>query len=189
MTSIVYKNSSGVVDQMLVFGYDAGTNGKGRLTSAGDANVTLSWAYDSHGRVVGKEQTVGTLVRSVGYTYTNADLTALTTPSGQAVTYTYNGNHQFTGISVNGTPVLSSVTYEPFGGANGWTWGSGDTVSRSYNADGLISQIVSASVTNGYSFTCLAHDARSGRPCWIKWGQISLSPESRQWHPGPATCR
>jgi RHS repeat-associated protein len=152
VTSIVYKNSSSVTDQTLALSYDSGTNGKGRLNSAGDGNETLSWVYDGLGRVTGKGQTVGTVTKSVGYAYTNGDLTGLATPSGQSVVYTYNSNHQVTGISVNGTTVLNSTSYEPFGGANGWTWGSGDTVSRTYNGDGLISQIVSASVTNGYSF-------------------------------------
>jgi RHS repeat-associated protein len=152
VTGIVYKNGSAVTDQTLSFSYDTGTNGKGRLVSAADGNQSLSWAYDSHGRVTGKGQTIGSLTLSVGYAYTNADLTAISTPSGQAVAYTYNSNHQVTTVKVNGTTVLSSITYEPFGGVNGWSWGSGDTVSRTYNSDGLISQIVSASVTNGYSF-------------------------------------
>jgi RHS repeat-associated protein len=152
VTSIVYKNSGGVTDQTLTFGYDAGTYGKGRLTSAGDGNHTLSWTYDFAGRVTGKGQTVGTVTLSVGYGYTNGDLTALTTPSGQGVVYSYNSNHQVTGITVNGTSLLTGVTYEPFGGVNGWSWGNGGTVTRTYNGDGLISQIVSASVTNAYSF-------------------------------------
>ena len=54
---------------------------------------------------------------------------------------------------MNGTTVLSAVTYEPFGGVNGWTLGNGtSTVSRTFNGDGLISQIVTAGVTLGYSF-------------------------------------
>ena len=49
--------------------------------------------------------------------------------------------------------MLSGVTYEPFGGVNGWTWGDGtSTVSRTFNGDGLISQIVTAGVTLGYTF-------------------------------------
>jgi RHS repeat-associated protein len=151
VTQILYQNG-GTTDQTLVFGYDAGTNGKGHLTSAGDGNHTLSWSYDALGRVIGKGQTVGTITQSVGYGYTNGELTALVTPSGQAITYTYNGNHQVSAITVNGTTLLNNVTYEPFGGVNGWGWGSGDTVARTYNTDGLISQIVSASVTNAYSF-------------------------------------
>jgi RHS repeat-associated protein len=152
VTQIVYKNSGGVSDQTITFGYDAGTNGKGRLTSASDANHSLSWSYDTHGRVTGKGLTVGTFNKSVGYGYTNADLTALVTASGQSVSYGYNSNHQATSVKVNGTTVISAVIYEPFGGVSGWTWGNSSTVSRSFNGDGLISQIVTAAVTLGYSF-------------------------------------
>src|SRR5262249_28116628 len=54
---------------------------------ASDANHSLSWTYDALGRVTGKGLTVGTITKSVGYGYTNGDLTALVTPSGQAVAY------------------------------------------------------------------------------------------------------
>jgi RHS repeat-associated protein len=151
VTSIAYK-LSGVADQTITFGYDSGTNGKGRLTSASDANHSLSWTYDPLGRVTGKGLTIGSVNKSIGYGYTNADLTSIVTPSGQSVVYGYNTNHQVTSITVNGTTVLSGVKYEPFGAANGWTWGNGSTVSRTYNGDGLVSQIVTASVTLGYSF-------------------------------------
>jgi RHS repeat-associated protein len=150
-TQIVYKNA-GVTDQTLVFQYDSGTNGKGRLTGAGDGNHTMSWTYDTLGRVTGKGQTVGTVAQSMGYAYTNGDLTGEVTPSGQSISYSYNSNHQVVGISVNGTSVLTGVTYEPFGGVNGWTWGNAATEARTYNTDGLISQIVGASATYGYAF-------------------------------------
>jgi RHS repeat-associated protein len=102
--------------------------------------------------VTGKGLTVGTVTLSVGYGYTGADLTALTTPSGQAVVYGYNSNHQITSLTVNSTTVLNAATYEPFGGVNGWTWGDGSTTSRTFDGDGLIDQIVTAGVTLGYSF-------------------------------------
>jgi YD repeat-containing protein len=152
VTSIVYKDSGGTTDQTLTLGYDSGTYGKGRLTTASDANHSLSWTYDAQGRVVGKGVTVGTVTLSVGYGYSNGNMTAITTPSGQSVVYGYNSNHQVTGITVNSTAVLSGVTYEPFGAVNGWTWGNSSTTRRSFNGDGLISQIVAAGVTLGYSF-------------------------------------
>jgi RHS repeat-associated protein len=151
VTSIAYT-LGGTTDQTLSFGYDSGTYGKGRLTGASDANHSLAWTYDFAGRVVGKGLTVGSVNLSIGYAYTNGDLTALVTPSGQAVAYSFNSNHQVTGITVNGTVVLSGVTYEPFGGVNGWTWGDGTTSTRTFNGDGLVSQIVTAGVTLGYSF-------------------------------------
>ena len=151
VNAIAYQ-SGGVADQTLLFGYDAGVNGKGRLTSAADANHSMSWSYDPLGRVTGKGVTVGTVNLSVGYGYVGGDRTAFVTPSGQAVVYGFNNNHQMTSVTVNGVAVLAGVSYEPFGRVNGWTWGDGSTVSRSFNGDGLISQIVTAGVTLGYSF-------------------------------------
>ena len=151
-TRIIYKNSSSVADQKITFGYDAGTYGKGRLTNSGDANHALAWTYDFAGRLIEKDLTVGSVKLSIGYSYTDADLTAITTPSGQLISYGYNSNHQITSIKVGSTTVLSAVTYEPFGGVNGWTWGDGTTVSRTFNGDGLISEIVTAGVTHAYTF-------------------------------------
>src|SRR5260370_27122325 len=111
----------------------------------------MSWNYDPLGRVKLKSQTIGTVTRSVGYDYTNGNLTTLTTPSGQVVFYGYNANHQVTSVAVNGTTVLNGVTYEPLGPVSGWTWGNGTTTVRTYDTDGKISQLVSAGTkTYGY---------------------------------------
>lgn len=149
--TIAYSDA-GVADQTITLTYDAGTNGKGHLTGASDANHTLSWAYDGLGRVITKTQTVGTVILTTGYGYTNGDLTTISTPSGQTITYGYNSNHQITSVSLNGTTViLSSVTYEPFGSVNGWTWGNGTAAIRTFDTDGYISQIASAG-TKTYAF-------------------------------------
>ncbi len=150
VTSVAYT-LSGTTDQTLAFTYDAGTNGKGHLTGASDASHAMTWGYDALGRVTSKSQIVGGVTKSVGYAYTNGDLTTLTTPSGQSITYGYNGNHQVTSVAVNGTTVLNSVTYEPLGPVSGWTWGNGTPTTRTYDTDGKISQIVSAG-TQTYSY-------------------------------------
>jgi hypothetical protein len=41
---------------VITYTYDAGTNGKGRLTGASDSNHSMSWTYDAQGRVIGKGQ-------------------------------------------------------------------------------------------------------------------------------------
>ena len=143
VTSVAYS-LAGTIDQSLAFTYDSGTNGQGHLMGASDASHSLGWSYDALGRVISKSQTVAGLTKSVGYSYTSGDLTTLTTPSGQAVTYGYNSNHQVTSIAVNGTTVLNGVTYEPLGPANGWIWGNTTTMSRTFNGDGFVSQIIDA---------------------------------------------
>ena len=144
MTQVAYT------DQTINYTYDAGTDGKGHLTGASDANHSMSWTYNAQGRTTGKGQTVASVTKSVGYGYTNDDLTSIVTPSGQTIAYTYT-NHQITSIAVNGTTLLSGVTYDPFGPATGWTWGNSTTSTRAYDEDGLPHQIASATVTYGYT--------------------------------------
>ncbi len=134
-------------DQTLTFGYDSGANGVGHLTSAWDANRSLAWSYDALGRVIGKTQTIGSGVsavsKSVGYTYTNGNLTSLVTPSGQTVTYGYN-NGRITSVVVNGNAVLSQVLYQPFGPVAGWTWANSTNEARVYDQDGNITNLEAA---------------------------------------------
>lgn len=150
VSTVAYKIGT-TTDQTLTFTYDINTNGVGRLRSAADASHSTSWTYDTQGRVIGKGQTIGTVTKSVGYAYTTGNLTTLTTPSGQSVTYGYNSNHQVTSVAVNGTTILNNATYEPFGAVHGWTWGNATTSSRSYDTDGRISQIAHIETSNyGY---------------------------------------
>jgi YD repeat-containing protein len=137
-------------DETIGFTYDSGTNGNGRLTGASDTNLSMAWAYDTHGRVTGKAQKIGTITRTVGYSYTNGDMTTMVTPAGQTLAYTYT-NHQITAITWNGTTILSGVTYDPFGPATGWTWGNSTSVSHTYTEDGSIASITSAADTINFS--------------------------------------
>ena len=149
VTSVAYKKGT-TTDQTITYSYDAGTNGKGKLTGAADSTHSMSWVYDPQGRVTTKGQTVGSVGKSVGYGYTNGNLTTETTPSGQTVTFSYT-NGQVTQISINGTTLLTNVVYEPFGPVRGWIWGNGTTLSRLHDTDGNASQINSAeAMTFGY---------------------------------------
>jgi RHS repeat-associated protein len=147
----------GVTDQTITYGYDAGTNQNGRLTSAADANHTLAWTYDSHGRVTGKGQTVGSTTLAIGYGYDGAGrLGNVTLPSGSVVTYGYNANGQVTSVTLNGsTTIINGITYDPFGPITGWTWGNGTFASRGFDTDGKITQVDNA---NGASLKNYSYD-------------------------------
>jgi RHS repeat-associated protein len=148
---------NGVTDQTINYGYDAGTHGLGRLTSAWDASHSLAWTYDAHGRVTGKGQTVGGTTLAIGYGYDGGGrLGNVTLPSGNVVTYGYNANGQVSSLTLNGsTTILSGITYDPFGPITGWTWGNGTTASRGFDADGKITQVDNA---NGASLKNYAYD-------------------------------
>lgn len=137
LTTLVYPGHA------VAFTYDAGTNGVGRLTRASDASQTLSWSYDSLGRVTRKIQTVGGTARTVSYTYSGGRLSSIVTPSGQTVQYGY-AQGRIASLAVNGTPLLSGVRYQPFGPVNRWTWGNGTSTVRTYSQDMLVTRLESA---------------------------------------------
>lgn len=93
----------------------------------------------------------GALIRSVNHTYSSAgQLTQLTTPSGQAITCYYS-NGKVTAISVNNTPLIALIAYDPFGPITQWTWGNGTQSSRTYDEDGYLTTNNDAGATN-YTF-------------------------------------
>jgi RHS repeat-associated protein len=151
VTSIAYS-LAGTTDQTLSYTYDQGGDGVGHLTGASDANHSMSFSYDALGELTGTSQTVAGINRSVGYAYTEGDLASVTTPSGQIVSYGYNANHQVTSVAVNGTTVLSNVSYEPFGPVDGWTWGNGNAFTRSFDGDGDITGITTTGSQEGLSY-------------------------------------
>jgi RHS repeat-associated protein len=130
-------------DQTITYGYDTGTNGKGRLISTSDSGHSLSFTYDPQGHVTAKAQVSGAVTRTASYGYTNGQLTSVTTPSGQMIAYGYT-NNRITSVAVNGTTVLSNVLYEPFGPPRQWTWGNGTLAVRTFDQDGNVTQIDSA---------------------------------------------
>lgn len=123
------------------FSYDQGTDGIGHLTSMADASGSTAWTYDQQGRVLTKTQSVGTNRLVVQYGYDSSGrLASITYPSGAVVQYSYNTN-LVSQISVNGSPVVSGVTYEAFQGPpNGWTWGNGTAYQRTFDTDARLAQ-------------------------------------------------
>jgi len=149
VTTAAFKIGA-TTDQAITYNYDAGTNGKGQLTSASDSSHSMAWTYDALRRVTGKSQVVGGSTKAVDYGYTNGQLTTMTTPSGQTITYGYT-NNQITSVNINGVTLLSGVLYEPFGPVRQWRWGNATYMNRTYDTDGKVTQIDSAGLrTFGY---------------------------------------
>ena len=151
VTSIGYSGGGGA-GQTFSFTYDQGADGIGHLTGASDSHFSMSWSYDPLGEMTGMSQIAAGVTRSVSYGYSSADLTSLTTPSGQTVTYGYNAAHEITSVAVDGSTILSNITYEPFGPPDGWTWGNGSSFSRTFNGNGEITGISAPGSTEGVSY-------------------------------------
>ena len=138
-------------DQTISYTYDSGTNQKGRLTQVTDASGSTSWTYDTHGRVLSRQQSMG-VTKTLSYAYDSAGrLQTLTLPSGNTVTYAYTDG-KITSLTLNGsTTIISNVLYQPFGPTRGWTWGNSTLASREYDTDGKITDIDSAGLKT-YSY-------------------------------------
>jgi RHS repeat-associated protein len=139
---------SGEVKQ---FTYDTCTNGIGRLCSVVDRTGTTTFTYDPYGHVTQKQEVMNGLTFTLGYSYDNyGELSSITYPSGQAVSYSYlNGNIQ--SISTSSTNILNNVTYDPFDRLLGWTWNNGRQVSYTYDMDGRLSNILTGTTTMAYT--------------------------------------
>jgi RHS repeat-associated protein len=131
-------------DESISFTYDTGTGNKGRLIAVDDDSGSTEWTYTSLGRFAMRVQTMGSVSKTVGYGYNSAgQLTSVTTPSGQTLTYAYS-NNRISGITINSTTLLNNVLYEPFGPARAWTWGNSTSSTRDSDLDGNAESIASA---------------------------------------------
>ncbi len=140
-TQIVYSKS-GSPSETHAFEYDGGAaavpNAKGHLTKVTDPPATTSWTYTPQGRVATKVQQVGARSFTTTYGYNAAgQLAAITTPSGQSVSFSYVNNRPSV-INVNGASLLTGAVTEPFSGIAAWHWANGLYSFRDYDQDGRI---------------------------------------------------
>jgi len=122
----------------------------GRLTSVIETAVTTVYCYDVRGNVVQKRQTQGTAVDTVSYSYTLADRLASTrTPDGTAIQYSRDGAGRINGVTAqppgsgSAGNVVTNVSYLPFGPIASYTLGNGQTLTRTYDANYAVTDVVS----------------------------------------------
>ncbi len=140
-----------------IFTWDQGANALGHLTGMTDESGSTAWNYNPHGETTARTQTHvqgGALTRAVGTTYLNGQRTRLDYPSGAYAEYTWNQG-RITAISVNGTPLLEDIQYQPFGAPMAWTWSNG----RSYGQGRDPETGWTSSYPLGTDTRALAHDA------------------------------
>jgi RHS repeat-associated protein len=138
-----------------VYEYDGGPTGpalsKGKLTKITDESGQTAYTYGAFGRLVQKVQTVGTAspkTFTVAYAYgstgpSTGQLTQLTYPSGNKITYSYDAAGKVVGLTLvpktgASTPILSAIAYAPFGPPLSWVWGNTSIYTRTMDLDGRI---------------------------------------------------
>jgi RHS repeat-associated protein len=141
----------------VTYTYDqtAGGFGIGRVTSVTDAAGSLSRSYDERGDLLSESRVFGSgpsaVTLQTGYTYDAAGRVAsITYPSGTKIAYTRDGMGRITGAtalakgSSEAATVVSGAGYEPFGLANGFSYGNGISESRLFDLDYRMTTISSS---------------------------------------------
>lgn len=123
----------------------------GRLTQVVEAGVTTVFCYDGRGNVIQKRQVTASQTDTTLYAYTPGDrLSSMSTPDQTAISYTYDSDGRVSGVQV--TPagastapptVVSSISYLPFGPVTSYALGNGKTITRTYDANYALTDIVS----------------------------------------------
>ncbi|GAB2874618.1 hypothetical protein GCM10027277_49810 [Pseudoduganella ginsengisoli] len=135
-------------------------NAIGRLTKMTDESGQTTYAYDQAGRLLSKVQTIthalGTVNRTVSYAYdSNGRLASLTYPSGNRIDYAYGTDGRVNKLTLHpsdsngGTDtatsivLLDQVLYAPFGGVQSWAWGNSSEAApnmyaRTFDLDGRL---------------------------------------------------
>jgi len=177
VTSLTYNQATGAQLKTVTYTYDQGTSGNygiGRLTTAteADANAsvlqTTQYAYDQRGRLASETRTLAgnTAPYFTSYNYDpfTGRLLTMTYPSGRLLAYSYDALGRISQIGTTAPAaqggqtqmVVSSVTYQPFGGVRSYVRGNNRTVTRSYDQDGRI-----ASYTLGGNTISVGYDTAS----------------------------
>ncbi|MGJ7606263.1 RHS repeat-associated core domain-containing protein [Variovorax sp. LT1R20] len=121
--------------------YDLTANSKGYLSEIIDRSGTTEYTRDTFGRVTLKKQTlINGSTQQVSYAYNpNGTLASIGHPNGSTLTHAYDGTGRLTGLSLNGTPLVTNVAWNPLGQPTAWTWAFASPVtaaSRSYDTAG-----------------------------------------------------
>jgi YD repeat-containing protein len=145
LTGITY---TGAPTLTVTYQYDLGTNGIGHLTQLTDSTGVTNYGYDQHGRLVTETEQAYSAAYTTAYTYdAQGRLAATTYPSGRTVSYTFDSmgriNEVDTTLNSTTNILISNISYEPFGGIHGFTYGDGQTApvqtyTRSRDWDGRI---------------------------------------------------
>ena len=136
LTAIDFPGTS----EDIAFAYDSTsvTYGKGRLTGRTDPSGSYTFYYDAHGNLTKEEKTIETFQYTTEYAYNDDNnLTSITYPSGREVTYTLDVTGRITQVdtTLNGSSktLASSISYLPYGGITGLTYGNSLSLSQGYD--------------------------------------------------------
>ncbi len=121
--------------ESVTWSYDAGAFGKGRLTTMTDPTGTTAYAWDRRGLLLSETRSIGvaTYVSAFGYD-AEGHRTHITYPSGRGVDYQFDHAGRPVSVVTDGTVLVSSASYLPFGPLHTMVLGNGTTRTMTFDA-------------------------------------------------------
>jgi len=137
--------------------YDQSENAIGHLSKIVDASGSIGYEYDKLGNVVSEVRVIGGTAYKTGYRYDEyGRLAGLDYPSGRKIDYGYDALGRLAKISSQKgntiRPIVTDVSYVPFGGGEKITFGNGRAHTRTYDLDGRLESytLSNRTMTLGY---------------------------------------
>ncbi|MDP9606504.1 UNVERIFIED_ORG: RHS repeat-associated protein [Variovorax paradoxus] len=156
--------------------YDLSPNSMGYLSEIVDRAGITEYTRDEHGRVTLKKQTLtNASIQQVSYAYNpTGTLASIGYPGSGTLSHTYDATGRLTGLSWNGNPLVSAITWNALGQPTGWNWTFTTTspalaASRSYDSAARLAQT---------EFSSYTYDAagRIGSLTQNLWGPADSNP-------------
>ncbi len=128
------------------------TNGLGRLGRVDDASGVTNYGYDSDGRLALVSKSVATPAGSVDYSLAygydaSGQLDHMIYPSGQKVSYSRQAGRVTAVYSEQNNAsnaLASAIVYRPFAGISSFNYGNGLTLTRQFDSQGRLAQLLLA---------------------------------------------
>jgi len=121
--------------QNIVYSYDDGVNGKGRLTGVSHLSGSDLFGYDALGNIKTVVNKIDNPTYPVSYDYAPSGvLETMTYPSGLTASYQTDADGQITGVTDGDQTLISDINYLPFGPAESAVFGDNlFIVTRDHN--------------------------------------------------------
>jgi RHS repeat-associated protein len=130
---LAVSSKTGSDTETVTYSYDAsdgGRNGVGRLTTMTDPANMTNYSYERRGLLTSAADS--DLATAFSYD-ADANRTGVNYPSGRLVQYTFDFARRPLTAS-DGTPLVSSASYLPFGPVTSMSYGNGTTKTMQYDA-------------------------------------------------------
>ena len=149
----------------------------GHRTTMTDASGSTAWCYTNRGRIREVRQYIHSTAYTYGFTYSPGDrVTWQQYPSGFQLNYHLDGDGRISAISyrqqlgpygsyTNTTlaPLITSVSYLPFGPVSGYTWASNNQqLTRSYDANYALTDLTGSALNLHFQRNALGQIVAEG---------------------------